>query len=492
MEVFLPDINELGEPTAALATEYTVSGIARAIKNTIEQSFSKVRVKGEISGARYADSGHVYFSLKDEQAVLHAICWKGVAGRLPFKLEDGLEVVCTGAISTYPGRSVYQITVERVEVAGVGALLKMLEQRKKQLAAEGLFDPARKKPLPYMPQVIGVITSPSGAVIRDILHRIHERYPVHVLVWGVLVQGPDAAAQVARAIDGFHDLPSHIPTPDLLIVARGGGSVEDIWPFNEEIVARTVARARIPIISAIGHETDTTLIDFVSDRRAPTPTAAAEIAVPVKRDLQQNLIIIGTRLNTALPNLVSQRDAALQSAIQGFHSSARSIARLQAQMDQLTLRLLHGLQTLYSSRSQLFVATAAKLQWQQLYALFETRQLSFIRMQGNMQHIIQKIVTRCETSLILSSKLLESYHYHKTLARGFAVVRDRSSKLVRSATAAIQAAKVNLEFYDGGCDAIIQTKDALISKPQDKIIAPKKQRQKSDADLSTTQQLQLL
>ena len=256
----------------------TVSEVSFALKSLLERNFAGIKVKGEISGLKIADSGHCYFSLKDQTALLNAICWRQVASKLQIKLEDGMEVICEGTISSYPGRSFYQINITGVEIAGVGALLKLFEQRKAKLAAEGLFAVERKKPIPMLPSTIAVVTSPTGAVIQDIIHRVSERFPVHIMIFGVLVQGPESANQVAEAINTLQNLPQQYPKPDVIIVARGGGSIEDLWSFNEEIVARAVADCTIPIISAIGHETDVTLIDFVADKRAPTPTAAAEMA----------------------------------------------------------------------------------------------------------------------------------------------------------------------------------------------------------------------
>ncbi len=270
------------------AHEFTVSELSAALKRTVEDSYGHVRVRGEISGFRGPHaSGHCYFALKDDSAKIEAVIWKGVNGRMRFKPQEGLEVIATGKLTTYPGSSKYQIVIEALEPAGVGALMALLEERKKKLAAEGLFDEARKKALPWLPEVIGVITSPTGAVIRDILHRLEDRFPRRVLVWPVRVQGEDSAEQVSAAINGFNALPEggKIPRPDLLIVARGGGSLEDLWAFNEEIVVRAAAASKIPLISAVGHETDVTLIDFAADRRAPTPTAAAEMAVPVRAEL---------------------------------------------------------------------------------------------------------------------------------------------------------------------------------------------------------------
>src|ERR1700754_336436 len=272
----------------ANVAEFTVSELSAALRRTVEDAYGYVRVRGEVSGYKGpSPSGHVYFRLKDDKAVLESVIWKGVFGRMRVKPEEGLEVIASGKLTTFAGSSKYQIVIDSLEPAGVGALMALLEARRVKLAAEGLFDEARKHLLPFLPEVIGVVTSPTGAVIRDILHRLADRFPRHVIVWPVKVQGEDSAGQVAAAIRGFNALPESgkIRRPDLLIVARGGGSLEDLWSFNEEIVVRAAADSMIPLISAVGHETDVTLIDFVADRRAPTPTAAAEMAVPVKSEL---------------------------------------------------------------------------------------------------------------------------------------------------------------------------------------------------------------
>src|SRR3954470_7829843 len=278
----------MAEPALKNLVEWTVSELSAALKRTVEDAYGFVRVRGEISGFRGASpSGHCYFRLKDDKAVLEAVIWKGTAGRMRVKPEEGLEVIASGRLTTFPGSSKYQIFIDALEPAGIGALMKLLEERKKKLAAEGLFDEARKQLLPFIPEVIGVVTSPTGAVIRDILHRLADRFPRRVLVWPVRVQGETSAAEVAAAIEGFNALPEGgpLPRPDLIIVARGGGSLEDLWSFNEEIVVRAAAASMIPLISAVGHETDFTLIDFAADWRAPTPTAAAEKAVPVRSKL---------------------------------------------------------------------------------------------------------------------------------------------------------------------------------------------------------------
>src|SRR6184192_1760500 len=288
------------------APEFTVSELSSALKRTVEDAYGHVRVRGEISGFRGPhSSGHCYFALKDESAKIEAVIWKFAHARMRFKPQEGLEVIATGKLTTYPGSSKYQIVIEALEPAGIGALMALMEERKKKLAAEGLFDAARKQELPWLPEVIGVVTSPTGAVIRDILHRLADRFPRRVLVWPVRVQGDGSADQIAAAIHGFNALPESgpIPRPDLLIVARGGGSLEDLWSFNEEIVVRAAASSRIPLISAVGHETDTTLIDHASDRRAPTPTAAAEIAVPVRLDLIGEVNAKTARLSGGLSRL---------------------------------------------------------------------------------------------------------------------------------------------------------------------------------------------
>src|SRR5881628_3042028 len=277
--------------------ELTVSELSMALKRTIEDSYGYVRVRGELGKVSYHSNGHIYLDLKDDKACLAGVVWRTAAPRIKLKLEAGLEVVVTGRITTFPGQSKYQIVIETLEPAGLGALMALMEERKKKLAAEGLFDPARKQLLPWLPEVIGVVTSPTGAVIRDILHRLQDRFPRRVLVWPVKVQGDGSAEQIAAAIRGFNALPEagRIPRPDLLIVARGGGSLEDLWTFNEEIVVRAAAESMIPLISAVGHETDVTLIDFAADKRVPTPTAAAEIAVPVRAELLLEVVSLARR-----------------------------------------------------------------------------------------------------------------------------------------------------------------------------------------------------
>src|SRR5579863_5931861 len=308
---------------ATNAPEISVSELSGALKRAVEDRFSYVRVRGEVSNYRGPhSSGHVYFSLKDQGARIDAVIWKGVFARLRVRPEEGLEVIAAGKITTFPGKSSYQIVIESLEPAGVGALMALLEARRVKLAAEGLFDAARKQLLPFLPRVIGVVTSPTGAVIRDILHRLADRFPLHVLVWPVRVQGETSAEEVARAIRGFNAFPvdGAIPRPDLIIVARGGGSLEDLWSFNEEIVVRAAAESDIPLISAVGHETDTTLIDFAADLRAPTPTAAAELATPVRAELLASLVDLEGRLKGAALRSAERRRAELRSLARALTS----------------------------------------------------------------------------------------------------------------------------------------------------------------------------
>ena len=326
------------------AAPLSISEIAQLLKRTVEDRFGFVRLRGELSGVKRAASGHLYCALKDENAVLDGVMWRGNAERLPFRPEDGLEVVASGKLTTYPGRSKYQIVIERMELAGEGALLALLEKTRARLAAEGLFDERRKRPLPYLPRTIGVVTSPTGAVIRDILHRLADRFPSRVIVWPVLVQGNGAAQQVAGAVRGFSDMPDgHPDRPDLVIVARGGGSIEDLWSFNEEVVVRAIAECSIPVISAVGHETDTTLADYAADRRAPTPTAAAEMAVPVRAELAATLADFEARKKRAILRPVQLGRERLAARADRL-PTPQALLQPQAQkLDDLAARLQRGL-----------------------------------------------------------------------------------------------------------------------------------------------------
>lgn len=437
--------------------EFSVSEIAHALKRTVEDAFGHVRVRGEISGLKVAASGHVYLCLKDEGAVLDGVMWKGPANALRFRPEDGLEVIVTGKLTTYPGRSKYQIVIERMEPAGAGALMALLEQRKAKLAAEGLFAAERKKPLPFLPQVIGVVTSPTGAVIRDILHRLSDRFPRHVLVWPVLVQGEGAAAQVARAVRGFNGLlpGGPIPCPDLLIVARGGGSIEDLWAFNEEAVVRAVAESRIPTISAVGHETDTTLCDFAADRRAPTPTAAAEIAVPVRDDLIYTVGTLGLRLDRALSKDVAALAERVATMARHLPSPRELFALRQQRFDELAERLPRALAANAGKQRVRYERASAPLR----PAMFAQRlriEANSLARQAYQLSVAGGQLGRYQANRFeQASRLLETLSPFATLQRGYAVVQTRDAHVVTTSAAAQAAVELNVRFADGEVPVVV-------------------------------------
>lgn len=401
--------------------ELTVSELANGIRQTLEQSYARVRVRGELSGLKLASSGHLYGDLKDEDAVINLICWKSSLPRLSVKPEEGMEVIVTGRVSSYPKSSRYQIIIDALELAGQGALLKMLDDRRKKLAAEGLFDPARKKPIPFLPNRIGVVTSPTGAVIRDIMHRLDDRFPVPVYLWPVAVQGAGAAEQVAAAVRGFNALPP-ARRPDVIIVARGGGSLEDLMPFNEEIVVRAVAESVIPVISAVGHETDTTLIDYAADVRAPTPTAAAEMAVPRRDELWALIQDNGLRAGTALRRKLSELRQLYLTAQARLGDPVRLLEVKSQRLDIAVARLRHP-------REQL-AAMAQRLAF---------------RAEGLAKQK-ERILEPLGIKLGQLSALLESYSFHRTLDRGFAVVRDAGGKLVTRAGGIASGQALEIEF----------------------------------------------
>jgi exodeoxyribonuclease VII large subunit len=346
------------------APEFTVSELSSALKRTVEDAYGHVRVRGEISGFRGPhSSGHCYFALKDESAKIEAVIWKGVHGRMRFKPQEGLEVIATGKLTTYPGSSKYQIVIEAIEPAGIGALMALMEERKRKLGAEGLFDEARKQLLPYLPEVIGVVTSPTGAVIRDILHRLEDRFPRRVLVWPVKVQGEGSAEQIAAAIRGFNALPEggKIPRPDLLIVARGGGSLEDLWSFNEEIVVRAAAESMIPLISAVGHETDITLIDFAADKRAPTPSAAAEMAVPVRAELFVEVTTFARRAMLCWQRAQDARRNELRAAARALPAAGELLAIPRQRLDGAAAALPRALKANTHAHFRRFASSSARL-----------------------------------------------------------------------------------------------------------------------------------
>ena len=488
----------MNEPRLNLP-ELTVSELSAALRRTIEESYGYVRVRGELGKVSYHGNGHVYFDLKDDRACIAGVIWRTTAGRIKTRLEAGLEVVMTGRLTTYPGRSQYQIVVETLEPAGLGALMALLEERKRRLTAEGLFDEARKQLLPYLPAVIGVITSPTGAVIRDILHRLADRFPRHVLVWPVKVQGDGSAAEVAAAIAGFNALPERgrIPRPDLLIVARGGGSLEDLWSFNEEIVVRAAAASLIPLISAVGHETDITLIDFVSDRRAPTPTAAAEMAVPVRAELLLDTESLGRRAFASWARNQEARRNAVRSASRALpdadevlavprqrldHAAAGLTRALRAnahvhrvQFSRIAGRLsVHVLRMQVERRRERYAGAALRLraslaanagahrmrigrEGERLRALGQRASLA-------MENLLDARWALCERD----AQLLAAFSYRGVLARGFALVRDRGGKPLRTAAAVSTGMSVDIEFSDGHAGArveVVQTSSTPRAEP---------------------------
>lgn len=406
--------------------EFTVSEISFAIKHLMETSFGQVRIKGEIFGAKRADSGHWYLSLKDENSLLSAVCWKGVANSLAVKIADGLEVVASGKITTFSGRSSYQLVIEKLEIAGEGALLKLLEERKQQFLKEGLFDAAHKQRIPYLPQTIGVVTSPTGAVIRDIIHRIRDRFPSRIIVWPTAVQGEGAAVSIAAAIDGFNKLPDNSPyKPDVLIVARGGGSLEDLWPFNEEVVVRAVYNSKIPLISAVGHETDTMLIDFAADVRAPTPTGAAEFAVPVKSEIYNNLLTSDLRLHNAIKRFLGELKQNIEVLGKGIPPLSQIILENQQKIDDRGERLKLAFDNLLKDKNSTLKLTNLKPFY--IKTIIETK-----------EQILHNLALR-----------LESVSIDSVLKRGFAWVSDSKFRTLYDTNAAKSAENLHIRFADG-------------------------------------------
>ena len=474
----------------------SVGELSRNIKRTLEDDFGHVRVRGEVSGAKRAASGHWYFRLKDDKAVIDAVCWRGSANRLNTPPEDGLEVTATGRVTTYEGRSVYQLVVEQLEPAGAGALLKLLEERRKKLGAEGLFDQDSKRPLPYLPDRIGVVTSPTGAVIRDILHRLADRFPRHVLVAPVRVQGEGAAKEIAAAIQAMSKLEGDL-RPDVVIVARGGGSLEDLWAFNEEVVVRATAKSAIPLISAVGHETDTTLIDYASDRRAPTPTAAAEMAVPVRQDLIAETRRLGLRLAEAAERGVAQRQDRLSGIARGLPQPARLVETVSQRLDDWGERLAFALRT-GLGRRQDFVArlnAALPSPMRQLEAKHDglrqrsgTLNRAASKALRDHAHALERLdparrlanasqrgIQNAETRLASAAGLLDSYSYEKTLERGFVLVRAGGA-VILTAEAATPGLAVELQFAKGARRAAVIADGAPPAKRVPKPSKPGKQQ----------------
>src|SRR5690242_5934045 len=483
--------------------EWTVSELSSALKRTVEDAYGHVRVRGEVSGFKGpSPSGHVYFRLKDDKAVIEAVIWKREFARMRMPPQEGLEVVVTGRLTTFSGSSKYQIVIDTLEPAGLGALMALLEERKKKLAAEGLFDPARKQLLPFLPDVIGVVTSPTGAVIRDILHRLADRFPRRVLVWPVRVQGDGSAEQIAVAIRGFNALPEAgpIPRPDLVIVARGGGSLEDLWSFNEEIVVRAAAGSMIPLISAVGHETDITLIDFVADKRAPTPTAAAEMAVPVRSELFAQVASLARRTVVCWHRHQDGRRNELRAAVRALPAAHEVLAIPRQRVDaagaalprslktnthvhfrqfaavsaRLTLRVLRGqvaqadhrltvcgerltlsARALMHRRRDRYTALAARLKTSKL-ANLEARRQAISRARERTERLAERArralltsVQRLDARVGHAGQLLTALSYRSVLARGFALVRDEAGHPLHAAENIGPHARLEIEFADG-------------------------------------------
>ena len=472
--------------TAGNLPEISVSELSGAIKRTVEDAFGYVRVRGEISGYRGPSaSGHVYFGLKDASAKIDAVIWKGVFGRMKIRPEEGLEVIATGKVSTFPSSSKYQLIVESMEPAGVGALLAQLEERRKRLAAEGLFDPARKQLLPYLPSVIGVVTSPTGAVIRDIIHRVADRFSLHILVWPVRVQGENSAAEVAAGIRGFNALEAGgaIPRPDVIIVARGGGSLEDLWGFNEEIVVRAAAESAIPLVSAVGHETDTTLIDYAADLRAPTPTGAAEMIVPVRAELLATAADLGGRLDGGLQRFVERRKSELRAAARALPSPENLLAQPRQRLDLAVSRLPETLRRSLDKRrislSRLSTGLAEHSprallgkRREKLDALRDRLANGLVRRLAQAKIDIGKDQTRLGATgdrlpLVMrqqlarradrlhnAGKLLKSFSHEGVLERGFALVLDVQGQPVRRVGAVSAGDALTIQVADGRFGAV--------------------------------------
>jgi len=445
------------------AAEFTVSGLSGALKRAVEDTFGHVRVRGEISGYRGAHaSGHAYFALKDDKARLEAVIWRGVMGKLRFPPEEGMEVIATGKLTTYPGSSKYQIVIEALEPAGAGALMVLLEERKRKLAAEGLFDEARKQLLPFMPKVIGVVTSPTGAVIRDIIHRISDRFPLHILVWPVRVQGEGSGTEVAAAVNGFNALVEggRIPRPDVIIVARGGGSLEDLWGFNDEAVVRAVAYSDLPVISAVGHETDWTLIDYAADRRAPTPTGAAEMAVPVKVELQAGIASLNARLKSSLVRGLQFRHQRLKGVRRALPGVDHLLALPRRRFDEVASRLARALITGVRHKQNRFEGFSRQLSPYLVARPVQEKRHQLLPFAGRAAMAFQHHVARNRRRLDELARLMKTLSYENVLERGFALVLDGEKMPVKRAAAVQAGEHLTLRFADGEA-AVVALDDTL-------------------------------
>lgn len=478
-------------------TEYTVTEISSSLKKTVEERFGYVRIRGEITGFRGPhSSGHCYFALKDDRARIEAVIWKGVANKLKHFPQEGLEVIASGKLTTYPGSSKYQVVIDNLEPAGAGALMALLQERKKKLEAEGLFAPERKQLLPYMPKKIGVITSPTGAVIRDVLHRISDRFPLHVIVWPVRVQGETTGIEVSNAINGFNAMEEK---PDLIIVARGGGSIEDLWGFNDEIVVRAAASSDIPLISAVGHETDWTLIDLAADIRAPTPTGAAELAIPVKAELDATIASYKARLQSALTRQFEKARSQLLAAERGLASPDMLLAMPRRRLDEATGRLGRGLDMATRRKRTNYESIAGRLSHRglsssiarshdRLDALGRRASAAYLnKMQSTNRHVLElsrrklnafeNQITQTKARYEQAHRLLGSLSYKSILDRGYAVVRNAKDIPVASIKKIKSGDAFNIELKDGRISAVAAGGDT-------KSMVPKKVSKKPDEPTS--------
>ena len=433
------------------APEFSVSELSSVLKRMIEGEFSNVRIRGEVGRVSRPASGHLYFDLKDDKSVIASVTWKGQASKLATQPEEGLEVVATGKITTFAGQSRYQMIVSEMSVAGIGALMAQLEKRKKKLEAEGLFDKNIKKEIPYLPEIIGVVTSPSGAVIRDILHRLSDRFPRKVLLWPVSVQGESCAPDVTAAINGFNKLTpgGAMPRPELIIVARGGGSIEDLWGFNEESVVRAAFESEIPLISAVGHETDTTLIDLASDLRAPTPTAAAEYAVPVRADLMGWLSSMEERRVRSLTSNLEIKRQRLKDLSRGLPTPSDLVAMAAQRLDAVSDRLPRALSAVSNNKRTLLLQTSAGLRGRLLQNKLIDRTKEMNRFVKSIEANIRLIIQRNQSSLDGLERIRQTLGYEATLRRGYTVVRNKDGKLITRLKDADVNKELEIEFYDG-------------------------------------------
>lgn len=502
------------------AHEYSVSELAGTLKRTIEDTFGHVRVRGELGRVTIAKSGHCYLDIKDDRAVINSIIWKGQMNRLTMVPEEGMEVICEGKLTTYPGRSNYQLVIDKMELAGAGALMALFERRKAMLAGEGLFAAERKRDLPFMPKVIGVVTSPTGAVIRDIIHRIEDRFPCHVILWPVVVQGERAAGEITAAINGFNKADG-FPRPDILIVGRGGGSLEDLWCFNEENVVRAIAASDIPIISAVGHETDWTLADYAADYRAPTPTGAAEAAVPVRADWLMSIADLGLRLTRGLKRSVSEKSMRVTAARLPRADSVMAAPRQR--LDLAAARLPNGAQLFAPQTMRLRDArmpllkdlmmpaetrlarwaerlgpaigvsikradaslgrTAPRLRVAPIAADITRRREHLSRLSVTSKRSLQNRIDRDQRQLDGASKLLNALSYQSVLERGFAVVTDDAGRVVKAGKGLKSGQSVSLSFADGARDAVIAGGGAPKLKAKSLASAVSKSAEKKQPDL---------